>query len=380
MSLQKPTYLGLPLYEAVIGTEKDGIYCVSFVSAPATETSWQLFAAANRRPLLFDGDKMEVTGVLMLADTPIYRVDEETGSGYYLYYSETTLRQMVSKLLKDNAFNTIDTQHDGNELPEGSCEMTEIYAKGQGKCPPEFAGIPDGSLICSYKIHDVELWSRMKSGELTGYSLAGWFTLVDANSSEIFNIIGAPRRNFKNNIMKQKKTEASKTGRKNSIKALLSRLILNFEETVLADGTVWLHDGELTEGTSVTLEDGTPVPDGSYETDTLVLTVTEGVVSSVTQKETGAARKAAPVEAEDDTARGADDVTPRETADYSVNYSAEIDALKDEINALKAEIEAIKSLLAAREDTPVVEEFNKAVEKPLVKDKISKTARFIAAL
>lgn len=33
----------LPLYEAVLNDETDGIYAVSLVSSPATETPWQCF-------------------------------------------------------------------------------------------------------------------------------------------------------------------------------------------------------------------------------------------------------------------------------------------------------------------------------------------------
>lgn len=371
MSTSNPahiSYRGLPLYEAVIDGEQDGIFCVSFVSCPATETAWLLFSDAQKRPLLFNNEKMEVTGVLMLAETPIYRVDTETGSGYYLYYSVSTLQQMVSKLLKDNAFNNIDTQHDGITLPVGSCEMTEIYAKAPGKCPPEFAGIPDGSLICSYKIHDTELWGRMKSGEFTGYSLAGWFTLVAPEQNEIINL--------KDNIMKKKNVAASKQSRKNSIKALLSRLLLNFEETVLSDGTVWIHDGELAEGVAVTLEDGTPVPDGDYETDTFVVTVTGGAVSAVTPKEEE-------VEAEETGSNGGEDDLLRNEIGALRNeidtLRNEIGALRSDLDSLKSELDEIKAALAAKEDTPVVEMYSKANVRA-AEGKMSKTARFIAAL
>lgn len=340
---------GLPLYEAVIKDASDGIFCVSFVSEPATQKSWQLFSAHKRR-LLFNDDKMEVTGILMLADTPIYRVDNETNAEFYIYYKAETLKQMVAKMLKDNTFNTIDTQHDGKTLPKDTVSMTAVYALDANTRTGALDGVPDGSVICSYKIHDTVLWDKMKSGELTGFSLAGYFTLVETNNTDDIHFIN--NLNFKN--MKKKV---------NSIKALLSRLVLNFEETALVDGTVWLHDGELTEGTAVTLEDGTPVPDGSYETDTLTITVTEGVVSSVSQKD---AQPDEPVEAEDDTqGDGAADAV-----------QAEIDELKSAIEGIKADIEAIKSLLAAKEDTPVVEEFTKTAPKR----SMSKASRFIAAL
>lgn len=334
-------YNGLPLYEATIEGAGDGVFCVSFVSQPATETTWQLFSARKKR-FVFNSAKMEVTGVLMLADTPIYRVDEETGAEYYLYYSAATLQQMVSKLLKDNSFNTIDTQHDGHVLSPGTAEMTEIYVKTADKCPNEFRGIPDGSVICSYKINDQGLWGMMRDGALTGFSLAGYFTIREPETNINFYNIN---------------TKMNKKSKKNSIKALLSRLVLRFEETTLTDGTVWLHDGELTEGTAVTLEDGTPVPDGSYETDTLTITVTDGVVSSVSQKDAPAEE----VEAEDDTA-GADDRVAK---------------LEEEVASLRADIDAIKSILASETDTPVVEEFKRTVKKD---GKMNKTARFIAAL
>ena len=346
MSEIKTTYNNLPLYEAVLGDDTDGIFCVSFVSEPATQTTWQLFAA-QKKALFFNDDKMEVTGVLMVADTPIYRVDNETHAQFYIYYSADTLKRMVSKMLEDNTFNNIDIQHDG-QCVKNAASMTGVYQVDGDNKPAAFSDIPSGSVICSYKIHDAELWAKMKSGELTGFSLAGYFTLTEAKNTNNFNF----------NNMKKKKI--------NSIKALLSRLVLNFEETTLTDGTVWLHDGELTEGTSVTLEDGTPVPDGSYETDTLTITVTEGVVSSVSQKDGGEPET---VEAEDE-APAADGA--------QLDYEAEIEALRVDVDALKADIEAIKALLAAKTDTPVVEEFSAA--PAVAKRKMSNASRFIASL
>lgn len=350
MSNTNTTYFnGLPLYEAVINGESDGIFCVSFVSEPATQKTWQLFSSHKRR-LLFNDDKMEVTGVLMLADTPIYRVDNETNAEFYIYYKAETLKQMVAKMLKDNTFNNIDTQHDGKTLPKGAVSMTAVYQLDDNTSAPVPQGIPAGSVICSYKIHDTALWDKMKSGELTGFSLAGYFTLVETNNTDDTRFIN--NLNFKN--MKKKV---------NSIKALLSRLVLNFEETALADGTLWLHDGELKEGAAVTLEDGTPVPDGSYETDTLTITVTEGVVSSVSQKDT---EDREPVEADEET-----------PADPSADaIQAQIDEMKSDIEGIKADIDAIKSVLAAKEDTPVVEEFTKAATNR----NMSRASRFIAAL
>lgn len=121
-----------------------------------------------------------ITGVIMLANSPIFRRDD-SGYEYNIVYKPETIKLMSEKMLKDMAHNQIDIEHNGCILPPGTVNLVEIYIKDseKGISPNFLKDIPDGSLIGSYKIHDDVLWNMCKEGTLHGFSLAGWFDVKE---------------------------------------------------------------------------------------------------------------------------------------------------------------------------------------------------------
>ena len=89
------TYNGKPLLEATLEEWNLGIYCLSLVGRPATEKRWMLFSkqdaekpqGAYLRFAITDADEHKVLSVIMLADTPIFRIDEN-GNEFYIEFSK----------------------------------------------------------------------------------------------------------------------------------------------------------------------------------------------------------------------------------------------------------------------------------------------------
>ena len=121
----------------------------------------------------------------MLANSPIYRRDE-TGYEYNIVYSPETIKLMSEKMLRDNTFNNIDIQHNGEILSKGMVNLVEVFIKNEDKgiAPNFLKNIPDGSLIGSYKINDDVLWNMCKEGSLHGFSLAGFFNVAQIDKKK----------------------------------------------------------------------------------------------------------------------------------------------------------------------------------------------------
>lgn len=173
----------LPIYLASVDEEGAGMYVVSFVDDPAVEVSWQLFEKAQEMFKVENPDKQLITGVVMLADTPIYRNDPEYGE-YYIKYTKETIEKMVQKYFKENNQENVDTNHsfeliDGIELQQAFIKDTE-----KGISPKGFENVPDGSLFFTYKVTSDELWEEVKNGSWTGFSLAGWFDMKEQFSKQ----------------------------------------------------------------------------------------------------------------------------------------------------------------------------------------------------
>lgn len=167
------TYKGLPVFNIAIDFEsEEGLELVSLVDNPAVVESFLKFKEDDVR-LVFASDEEQhiISGVSLLADTPIYRCDDGV-NGYYVVFTKQTIKDLVEKYNRENRTNFTSLQHNGEVITD--CIMVESYFidKERGICPKEFSHCPDGSWITSYKVTNDELWNEIKtSGELNGFSV-----------------------------------------------------------------------------------------------------------------------------------------------------------------------------------------------------------------
>ena len=367
----------LPLYEALINDLEDGIFAVSLVSTPATESNWQCFSKEEQMYSIENEEEHIITGVIMLANTPIFRRDD-SGYEYNIVYKPETIKLMSEKMLKDMAHNQIDIEHQGNILPAGTVNLVEIYIKDseKGISPNFLKDIPDGSLIGSYKIHDDVLWNMCKEGTLHGFSLAGWFDVKE---------------------FKDKKK--SKYSMIEKIKEKLRQLLVELsaeeevEETVEEAETQTL--AESTEETTETVEE-TETPNVAEETETETPNVAEETTETPTETEVQMAAETEEVPADDETKDEvpADDETkdevPAEKEDNSelalikadiVSMKNDIELAKGLYEQMKTDLESIKETLQNLVNAPVVPPVTEQFEAATVIDKkVSKAAKYAAAL
>ena len=166
-------YKGLPVYNITIDFDTDeGLQLVSLVDDPAVVESFLKFSDEPVKLIFASNEEQHIiSGISLLADTPIYRCDE-FNNGYYVVFTKETIRTLVEKYNKENKTNITSLQHNGQ--PISDCIMIESYFidKQRGICPNEFSHCPDGSWITSYKVTNDELWNEIKtSGQLNGFSV-----------------------------------------------------------------------------------------------------------------------------------------------------------------------------------------------------------------
>ncbi len=163
-----------------------GIDAISLVDMPAVQKNFLCFTKDSELVKLnFDNSKHIITGVVCLADTPIYRYSQKLGE-YYVVFTKETIERMVEKFSKQDLFKSVNLQHDNNKFVDG-IYMVESFItnKERGINPVEFADIPDGSWICSFKVENDELWNEIINGDkLNGFSLQGMFDLEEKFSEQ----------------------------------------------------------------------------------------------------------------------------------------------------------------------------------------------------
>lgn len=191
--MQNRTINGLPVYDAVLNDYSIGIFTVSLVEHPATELSWVAFSKDNAatKPLKFsitDEEQHRVLSVIMRADFPIYRIDEN-GNGFYITFSKETLYEAAKRFMYNGFQNCVNVEHIASSSLYGF-QLTQLYQKDvkRGINPVGFEDVEDGSLFGEYYVSDETLWEEIKAGKFTGLSLEGEFGLAKIEDKEIGSI------------------------------------------------------------------------------------------------------------------------------------------------------------------------------------------------
>lgn len=359
----------IPVFEAIIDSYDTGIYKISLVDLPAVESDFVYFNKSNEN-VKFSIDNEEqrmVTGVIMRANFPIYRYDEEFGE-YYIKYSPETIKIMAEKMMIDNTFNNINLQHiDGTDV-EG-VNLVEIFIKdtSKGINPAGFEDIEDGSLFATYKINIDSIWEQIKLGTFKGFSLEGYFTIERA---------------------KLRKTNKKD---KNTFLKTMNRLFNKFLKSFVKCGSLttvddkefyWVGEADLQIGDELFYnedgEEAIKVEDGEYELkDGTKIIVEDGLVKEIREadgekedsldNEVEMEDKEKDVECEEEIIVEDPEKPEDETKDEA---DEKYDELKQEIEQLKSEHDELKSMydeLKATLDAilekpaaePIVEEFTK---------------------
>lgn len=348
-------YNGLPVYEAKINDENDGIYAISLVDYPAVESNFVCFKSQDKiqKFSIENEEERLITGVVMVADQPIYRIGN-SGFEYYITFNKETIKQMAAKMLADGTFKRNDLQHDGQMI--GGLELVELYIKDEAKgINPNFVSVPDGSLMATYHVTDDGMWEEVKNGNyLNGFSLEGYFDILE---SETYN------KQIKNNKMK--------------LMEKLFKSLVKFSEIKTDKGILLIQDGEeIAVGTDVYVEvegEWIEAEAGEYALeDGKVIVVADGKIAEIKDpeaiEEPAVEEPVAEVEIEAaEEEAPAEEVIVEPAPEERDDKQEQIDALKAEIAELKADIEGLRTALAEIVQQPVVEpiveEFSKVKDQ-----------------
>ena len=161
---------GIPVYDAIISDDATGMFKFSLVDDPAV-MSYFLAFDNNRKVLMYkveDEEKRLVRGVVMRADFPIYRYDQNFGE-YYIIYKADQIRVMAEKYLLESRQNAVNLMHKKDSDGDG-VQMVQYFIKdtNAGVNPTGFEEIADGSLFAEFHIVNDDVWNQVKDGTFKG--------------------------------------------------------------------------------------------------------------------------------------------------------------------------------------------------------------------
>ena len=161
--------------------EETGVDAVALVDRPAIEREWLAFNEEGTYKFKVENEERRiVSGPLMVADLPIYRVDQYGGE-YYAIFRKDTIEKIVHKFMQEGRTNAVNLMHESSMIPEG-VYMFESFIIDSSRginTPDGFKALPDGSWFSSYKVENDEVWQQVKEGTFKGFSVEGMFKPLD---------------------------------------------------------------------------------------------------------------------------------------------------------------------------------------------------------
>ena len=351
---------------------ESGLNAISLVEHPAVEVDFLAFAKDESAVLQFaDEERHIITGIALLADTPICRIAPDK-TEYYVRFTKDCIRQLVEKYFKFGLTNSVNIEHKKDQFVDG-VTMLESYLidKERGICPSEFASAPDGSWVVSYKVNNLDVWSKIKSGEVKGFSVQGLFRIIET------------KLEMSSNKPKEEISENKNISFMSKLKDRIKSLLMQFATVKTDKGDLVYNTESLEVESEVYTEDengeNVPAADGEYILeDGRTIVVVEGKVTEIKEKEEAPAEPATPAEPE----QMADEMPAEpETPAETPAENEKVAALEERVATLEAQLADVIAKLAEIQTTPAAspaeEEFDN-IKKPKVDPK-NKMAAIAAA-
>lgn len=333
--------MDLPFIEFKLTEDVEGLQAIALVDKPAIGLNYQAFAPHKFE--VVNEEKRIVMGAAMIPDLPIYRRDER--GEYYAIFKKDTIKALVQKLFRENKHTAFNEQHNAFKILDGVyIYQSFITDNDLGIKPPVgFENVAEGTWFIAAKVENDEAWDKVKKeGILKGFSVEGVFDL------EPYKFRKMNKLNLKSVI--------------NTLKAAFEDTE-NFEEAKLIDGTIVKWEGELADGTALTVvmpEGEVAAPDGIHELSDGTLVETAGglVVNIEAAGQQEKDKEEEEMYDNEFTTEKVSELIQSAVAKYAESFTATLELMKSENDKLKAELAEVKN---AKEE--MKEEFSSTLNK-----------------
>ncbi len=172
------TWNGLELLEMdILNIDFDGIQALSIVEYPAIERNFVRMSAncKDKCHILSlakaDEEKRIITGIALIPDKPILRVDEERK--FYINFGKEVVKNIAYDYMKKRAV-TIEHQVNANSIE--LIESWIVEDESNDKSNLYKLSAPVGSWVTPFKVNNESIWHDIKEFGLNGFSIEGFFS------------------------------------------------------------------------------------------------------------------------------------------------------------------------------------------------------------
>jgi hypothetical protein len=230
-------------------------------------------------------DQMIVIGPMMIPDKVILRKAED-GSFFEVVFTKEDITMCKEKFATLGLQGAMNVNHWD---PSATATMVGHWQIADEKMDKAvalgFENLPVGTWMGEWKVRDEGLWKRIKSGELTGFSIEGWFDLTPVEGDTEAEPAKVEQKQITNLNMSKEKTPSIGGYFRQQLRQLFgAKGKVLMADHVLKDGTKIQVDDETGEVFLIDAEGnrGEKAPDATHELDSGELLVVYGGLAVLT--------------------------------------------------------------------------------------------------
>lgn len=155
-------------------------YAISMVECPAIESDFvALEKEEEQKVFLQKEEKFMVYGAALIPDKDIYRNDGE--QEFYISFTKESIEKMSQDFMKEYRQHNVTLDHNTDAtdvtVVESWLKADEIYDKSVGIGLDK--DLPLGTWFVGMKVNQIDVWERIKKGELKGFSVESMISLEE---------------------------------------------------------------------------------------------------------------------------------------------------------------------------------------------------------
>lgn len=180
---------GLPVFYLKLRDDKEqqGTSAIAFVDEPAMESMFVKFSKENKEAFVsfsnIDHSRRIVTGAVLIPEKYIFRkaIPEHNIPNHYVKLTGDEIEKIQLKFMAEKNTDKAKIFHESKDTIDGVVFFEHIMVDSKrGIKAPEYLGeLPDKTWVMSSKINNDELWKKVQSGEVNGYSIEALLSMVE---------------------------------------------------------------------------------------------------------------------------------------------------------------------------------------------------------
>lgn len=152
------------------------VIAISLVSEPAIDVNF--IALGKEKPkmvYLEKEDRHMIIGPVLIPDKPIYR--DQDDEEFYIQFSKETIEKLAHDYLINDRNHSVTEQHE--DMVDDVYLIESWIKTSEEDKSNEYMDVPIGTWIAAMKVENEDTWSKIKSGELMGFSIESFVNLKE---------------------------------------------------------------------------------------------------------------------------------------------------------------------------------------------------------